>query len=112
MATERETKELKTSRGHTIVYKAYCTGREFNEIEQVYLTGAKVNMIGKEVHVDSFSPTIQQDADKKAIETLVVSLDGQAASVVDRVLDLPHDEYLEVVDALGVVSGKKKVTEQ
>ena len=109
MATERATKEVKTAE-HTVIVKTYCTGREFNEIEQVYLTGAKVNMVGNEVHVDGFSPTIEQDANKKAIEILVVSLDGNSEDIVNRVLDLPHNEYLEIVNALSIVSGKKKVS--
>lgn len=95
---------------HTLVIKTYATGREANEIEQVLLSGAKVNMIGGAMAVESFSPSIQQDANRKAVELLVVSLDGDANSVLERVLDLPNALYLEVIEALNEALGKKKAS--
>lgn len=109
MATERETKKIKVG-SHEVEIKTYLTGREFNEIEKVLLSSAKVSTIGKEVHVDSFSPTAQQDANAKAIELLVVSLDSSTDDIANRVLELPHHEYLEVIAALDDVQGKKKAT--
>lgn len=109
MDTTRETKELKVGE-HIVVIKTYCTGREYNAIELVYLTGANVSREGAEVVVKGFNPTVEQEASQKAIEMLVVSLDGDANDILNRILDLPHPQYLEVVQALGEVSGKKKAS--
>lgn len=106
---QRETKEIKVGE-HTVVIKTYCTGREANEIEQVYLAGTKVSMVGTTPTVDGFSPTVEQDANKKAIEVLVVSLDGTNDDLVNRILDLPNTEYVQIVAALGEISGKKKAS--
>lgn len=105
--SERATKEIKIGE-HTLVVKTYCTGREFNEIEAVYMGGAKVKNVGADVQIESFKPTIQQDADNKMIEVLTVSLDGDPADILNRILDLPKNDYLGIVAALSEIAGKKK----
>ncbi len=108
METSRPQKELAVE-GHTIVYKTYCTGREYQQIEAVFLSGAKVDMIGKDVHIAGFNPLVEQEANKKMLELMVVSVDGKTENVVDLVLDLPHTAFTEVLDAIAVASGKKKI---
>lgn len=111
---ERATLSKTTSGGHTVVYKSYATGREYNEIEQVYLSSAKVSLVGAEPKIEGFSPTVEQDATKKMVEVLVVSVSGEnvdpSLTPVEQILDLPYNEYVEIVDALKEVSGKKKAT--
>jgi hypothetical protein len=95
-----------------VVYKAYITGREFNDIQSVYLGAAKVRMLGKDVQFDGFDPTTELAASNKMVELMVVSVKGPgvdpATSLLDQVLDLPASDYQEVIDVLSVASGKKK----
>lgn len=109
MSTTRETKPIEVG-AHKLTIKTYLTGREHNELERVYLAGTKAKMVNNEVVLDSFSPTIEEDSQMKAIELLVVDLDGDASDILNRVLDLPKNEYLRIVAELGEVTGKKKAS--
>jgi hypothetical protein len=109
MENKRETKEFTTSGGHKIVYKTYLTGREFNEIQNVYLKDTKVEMAGKEMKVEGFSPSITFKANEKMLELLVESVDGVVTNVVDTILDLPNVETQEIIEIVGSISDKKKV---
>jgi len=105
----RETVELKTSGGHSVVHKTWLSGREFNQIESVYLAAANMQ-IGEDgkPKMGTINPNIEMDASKKLIEVSVVSVDSKTESLVDTVLDLPVEEYNEVISALKKISGKKK----
>lgn len=107
MNPSRETIEVVTPRGYKVKYYSYITGREFNELQNCYLAGAKAHMIGSEMRVDGFSPSAEADAKKKLVELLVVSVDEKTDSVVDIVLDMPLTDYNVVMEALNVVNGKK-----
>lgn len=104
----RESREITTAGGHKLKLKTYITGREFQEIQSVYLKDAKLNMIGKEMQFQGFNPSSEFEATKKLIELTVISLDDMSEGVTDRVLDLPYKDYQEVVAALEEMSGKKK----
>jgi hypothetical protein len=104
----REVKEVKTSGGHTLMIKTYATGREYNEIQNQVLKNAKVSLIGGQPVAEGITGSSQLDANKKAIELLVVSVDGKTDGALDLVLDLPASDYQEVVDTLNELLGKKK----
>lgn len=105
---KRETKEFKSKNGNIVVHYTYLTGREANEVQMVYLKDAKVNVIGQEVKVDGFSPALEFEANKKLLSFMIVSLNGDNQNVVDRLLDLPNDEYEEIVKVIDGISNKKK----
>lgn len=105
---DRPTKEFKTSGGHIVVFKTYATGREFNAIQSVYLSAGKINVVGKEVVLDNFSTDIHLKAKEKMIEVLVVSIDGATDSVLEKCLDLPANEYNEIVDFVSTETDQKK----
>lgn len=104
---ERETKTFETSKGNKVVHYTYLRGRDANAIQACYTKGAQVNMTGQDVRVEGFNPNAEEEATKKTIEILVVSVNGSSEKVVDDVLDLPVDEYHEVVAALNELSKKK-----
>lgn len=108
---QRETKEFKTSGGHTIVHKTYATGREYNEIQNIYLKDAKVNVIGGVTRIEGFSANTDYETNKKAIELLVVSVDGDTSTFIEKILDLPVKEFNEAIDVLNDLMGKKKTIE-
>ena len=106
--SERETKEFKTTRGTVIKHYTYLRGRDANAIQAVYTKGAEVNMVGGEVKVEGFNINSDEEATKKTLELLVVSVNGSDKNVVEDILDLPNDEYKEIVTTLNELSGKKK----
>ena len=102
---ERETKEVEIGK-HKVVLKTYITGREFNAIQDIYLSSAKLDMVGKDMK-STFDASIQTKATEKTIEMVVVSVDGNT-KVLDAVLDLPVNEYDQVIKAIESVTDKKK----
>jgi hypothetical protein len=103
----RPTEEIRVG-NHTIVVKTYATGREFNEIQAVYLRNAKINMVGNAPQVSGFTAEVELEATKKALEMLVVSVDGSSENVVSVIEEFPNDEYQKVVEKVNALLGKKK----
>jgi len=108
MTKERPTIEMKTPSGITLVIKEYSTGRESNEMQNIYLSSAKISVVGNTPKIDGFDPKAEEQVIKKMIELLVVSVDGVTENVVDAVLDMRTSDYDAVVEKLNEVTGKKK----
>lgn len=94
--SERETKEFITPAGHKVVLRTYLTGRESNDLKSVMFSAIKMNMedvqSGK-VNVGDVPGTFLVEQERKALDILVISIDGDTASPVDKLLDLPATEY-------------------
>ena len=103
----RETKEIQIG-DHKVVLKTYATGREYNEIQKVVFGSAKINIVGGAPQFNSVSAEIAIESDKKAIEMLVVSIDGKTENILDTILDLRQDVYAKVVEEVNDILGKKK----
>lgn len=110
--SDRETKELKTPiDGHTVVIKTYLTGREYREIENVFLRQAKVDVAGQTS--GNFDGSVVKLAEDKLIEQAVVSVDGSSEDILNKVLDFKSGDTTFVVRELndmkyGEVESKKK----
>jgi hypothetical protein len=98
--SERETKDFQTPGGHVVVFNAYLTGREAQELKSVMFAALKVNMddvqSGK-VGIGEVPSAFLVEQEKKAMSFLVVSVDGDSITPVDKLLDLPSSEYAAVV---------------
>jgi hypothetical protein len=103
---ERETKEITTPLGHKVVLRSYLTGREANELKAVMFSAVKMNMddvqSGK-IGVGEVPGTFLVEQEKKALDILLVSLDGDTNAPVDKLLDLPSTEYDAVVKAVNEI---------
>jgi len=101
---ERATKTVEISGGVKVEMYTYITGRESREIQQIFLEGTKI-------HFDGIGGTAPSDIDAslamkaqdKALELLVVSLDGEKEKVLDKILDLPKEDYEKVVGAVSEI---------
>jgi hypothetical protein len=94
----RPTHEFKTSGGHTIVLNDYITGAENWAIRQIYIDGLKK---------DETSTALE--AEKKAFEIVIVSIDDITDNIAEAVLALPLAEYNEIAaEVTPIVEGKKK----
>ena len=111
---ERPTDEFTTSAGNKIVYKKYITGGESLEIEGVKGEGAKFEMktnpaTQKPTPVyKGYDHTYVVKAKKRALEFVLISFNGNIEGAVDRVLNLPQEEYEEIAEILDPIIDKKK----
>ena len=94
---------MKTSGGYVVVLREYITGAEHREIRAIYMRALKQPEKEQDASKMAF------EADNKAIELAVVSVDGVANDVVNLVLALPLPDFNEVIAAVTeLVEGKKK----
>lgn len=87
---------FKTAGGHTVVLRPFITGRDAQAMSQITAdTEANKNIL----------------VSNKSMELVVVSLDGITEGVVEKILDLPFADYIEIMEkVLEVTTGKKKET--
>lgn len=103
----RETQEL-TIKSNTFVVKTYASAREVKVIQQVYFKGAKFEIVGDVPKMDDFNPSVQFDVNEQMVTQMVVSMNGSENDIINRCLDLPSDEYNELIAALDALVSKKK----
>jgi hypothetical protein len=96
---DRPTHEFKTSGGHVVMLNEYITGAENWGIRQVYIRAMKDG------------DAVALEAEKKALEYVVASIDGNSSNVADAILALPLSEYNEVVAAVTPIIDAKKKSE-
>jgi hypothetical protein len=100
---ERPTQDFETSGGCKLVLREYITGAENREIRSIYMRALKGDAKDGDVSKVEF------EADNKAIELVVVSLDGASSDIVNRVLALPLPDFKQVIEQITErVEGKKK----
>ncbi len=90
---------ITTPNGTKVELKEYITGREAREIQNIVLSGMKISE-----NIESIDPTVIAQSQDKAIEIVVVSIDGETEGVLDKVLDLPRDDFDFVKEAIDEVT--------
>ena len=110
--SEREQKEITTPvDGHKVVIKTYLTGREYREIENVFLRQAKVNTAGQQS--GEFDGSIVKVAEDRLVEQAIISIDGKPDDILNRALDFKNADFAYLIKELnemkyGEIEGKKK----
>lgn len=100
---ERETKTVVTPIGkQKIVLKAWITGREKRELRNVFL--AKVKIAGGVAETDVNSVDVINAAENKAIDTVVVSIDGDSKNLLDKILDMRSQDYNFVIGEINKIT--------
>lgn len=98
----RPTSSFKTSGGHEIVHRTYINKLEEREITEIYLQ----SMDDAKASVTTGRAKFK--ADDKAVEIIIVSMDGTTEQVVERTLALPTGEYKEIEEIIkGILEPKK-----
>jgi len=102
----RETREFVTPGGHTVILNTYLTGREANELKAIMFAALKVNMedaqSGK-IGVGEVPSSFLIDQEHKARSLLVVSVDGDPSTPIEKLLDMPSAEYEAVVKEINKI---------
>jgi len=88
---------MKTSNGHEVVLKDSITGGEYQDIKDILLQETELQGVSGEMKM---SGAVITKMTNKAIETVVVSVDGKSDNVLDAVRNLPIEDYEEVVEAV------------
>lgn len=80
--------EVTTPSGKKVVLRGYITNRIKQQLEAVFLKGARVSLDDAGEKDVQFDASVTIEATNRAIELLVVSIDGQEGKpVLDYVLD-------------------------
>ncbi len=98
----RETKTIKTPIDkHDVVLKAWITGREKRELRNVFLS--KMGLGGKGEMKEN-PADITDAAENKAIETIVISVNGKTEKIIDAILDMKGPDYEFVIKEINGIS--------
>jgi len=91
---ERETIEITTpTEEHKVVLKKWITGGERRELRNTYLSKMEMG-VGKEVQIGKVnSAELIDDTENKAIEIIVVSIDGSDKDILKRLLEMRDKDY-------------------
>lgn len=102
-------REIITTRGTKIVLLDWITGRELQQINGPMFSQMKMKPSQGGMETSTVTMDISILMDNEAVKTIVKSVNGQTENVVDLVLDLPVDDYNEVMAAVReTLNGKKK----
>ena len=107
-ATPRETKEL-TIGNHTLTVLTYLTGREYRAINANLVEKLEIKQNGNKAELQSLKGefiTMQED---ERIAKVVQLFDGSAERIVDRIVDLPNNEYAPIIEAINNIAEGKGV---
>jgi hypothetical protein len=99
--------QLTTIGGHNVVFRSFITGRQKRHISDAFLEDLQFTQNGdtQNFSVAGAKANIAQD---RAIEAVVISVDGIAEKVIDLVLDLPAADSDQVLAKVNEITGDKK----
>lgn len=107
----RETRPFVTPSGNTIVLNTYLTGRETAEIKSILLSAVKVavsDLEAKKTDMSGISGEVISQQERKTLDALVVSVNGDAENPVEKLLDLPSSEYEAVLKEIEKIKNPTK----
>ena len=97
---ERESKPFVTPGNHTVVLRTYLTGKESAALKAI-ITEMRINAsdaASGKVALADMPATFLVSQENKALEYLVVSVDGETNACLEKLGDLPEDDYKAVLD--------------
>lgn len=116
---DREVTSITTKNNHEVVTYTYITGREARLIRKPFMRFARIDATNAEdpISIESLEVEAMEESENALFQSLIVSVDGKNENVADLVLDLPSDDYTEVVTHLnaissGTLSTPKKIKER
>jgi len=109
-----ETKEIITPIDkHKVVLKKFITGRDKRELKNVYFKGVQFEIEGtipKSSKMDMRKLT--EEAENRAIELIVISVDGKTENKVDVILDMKGKDYDFVIEEINKITKDNDFLEQ
>ncbi|KAA0004647.1 MAG: hypothetical protein FE038_02080 [Thermoplasmata archaeon] len=103
---ERETHTITTPVGkQKIELLSWITGKEKRELRNVFLKRMNFKMSGAEAQTDQIDGSVIEEAENKAIEIVVVSIDGSKEKILEKVLSMRDKDYDFVITEINKVTG-------
>ncbi len=105
----RETKKITTPIGNQVIeIKTYITGREKRDITNIYLSG-NLDFNADTQSIKGINAGLADKAQDLALQTIVVSIDGNAEGIVEQILNMRSEDTDFIFKAIDEVQrGEKK----
>lgn len=94
----RETKKFTTPSGKEFEIKTYLTARERNELRNVFLQNVTVDTATGQQKGDVYANDLLDKGNRKQIELAVVSFDGSADNILERLETAQHAQSADDYD--------------
>ena len=108
-----DTKTITTPIGKKeVVLKTWISGREKRELRKPYLSGFQFSLEEDKTKAKNITGEMIENAENKAIEIIVVSVDGEKKDKLNRLLDLDSRDYDFVIKEVNKVSSEVGFTKQ
>jgi len=92
--------------------KTYLTAGEKRQLRSIFLRSMEVEVKEGKPEIQKVSGAILDEAENKAIELTVVSLDGSGENILSRLLELPVEEYDFIMAEINKVTREKGLEEK
>lgn len=100
---DRETHSIVTPiKKHEIVLRSWITGREKQRIDGALYSGLDTEGVGENAQ-PKIGDTMLARQENASITAVVVSIDGNTANTLDRVLDMRSKDYAYVIEQVMLV---------
>ena len=101
---ERETYTVTTPSGkHNVTLKTYITGREKRSLTNVFLNG-DLQFSASGADIKGLKGGLVEQAEDLGFNTVIVSIDGQSANIVETVLNMHAQDYEFIVKEVNKVT--------
>jgi hypothetical protein len=100
---ERENKPFITPNNHTVVLRTYLNGKESRELNAIMYQNLTINAedaASGKISLDEIPMAFMIPQQQKALEFLVVSVDGDTSEPLAKLEALPEADYNAVVAEL------------
>ena len=105
---ERETKTitLPVSKKEAVL-RTFLTGRETRQLRAIFLNDAEFSSKGDEQELAGIKGRVIEQVENKAIELVVVSVDGSEDKILETILDLHSKDYTFLVKEINEIGGSE-----
>lgn len=97
MSNTRESKKLTTPSGKEFEIKSYLTARERNDLRAVFLENVSVDPMVGTPKLNEVAGVLLEKAEHKVLELALISFEGSAENIIERLLDGTPEDYDFVV---------------
>ena len=101
-----ETKKIETPLGkNKIELKEYITGRDLRKIRAVFAKDLEFGLSDGKTETNKIKAgELTVEAENIAIDTVIISIDGERENLVDKVLDMQSEDYEFVIKEINKVT--------
>lgn len=99
---KRETKTVTTPSGTIVEIYTYLTAREATAIKEEMYKSMKIDLKSGTPEVTDLSGQFMVEQEKKLVEMLVVSVNGDTANPLEKLMDMRDSDYQVVLTEINL----------